>query len=163
MVMNAVDPNKPCSSVAENTFQRFDLEGLNFKIIVDGNNTGGEYSLIEMQFPKGKEREIPLHVHDKENLIVYVLEGEFVFTDGKDETICNTNSVIKLDKDVAHSYRKTVEDNGRLLIMYSPAGFENFFKDLQSIHENESITLDLVDPVVMHMLEKKYATRFVFN
>ena len=54
MVMNAVNPNNHINSIDENTFQHFDLESLNFRIIVDGETTGWEYSLIESTIPQGE-------------------------------------------------------------------------------------------------------------
>ena len=40
------------------------------------------------------------------------------------------NTVLSFEKDKSHSYRKIGNNQGKLLVTYTPGGFENFFKEL---------------------------------
>src|ERR671921_515817 len=87
--------------------ERYDLNGIIHKILVDGNQTDSKYSIVEITFPQGEESEIPLHKHGNEALIMHVIEGNFLFRYGKELLKGNEGTVLKFEKDIAHSYRKT--------------------------------------------------------
>ena len=72
--------NFPSSNKIANNFDKYYiLNGVRYRILVSGNQTQNSYSLIEAKFPSGEESEIPLHIRSRESVVVYVLEGEFVF------------------------------------------------------------------------------------
>ena len=102
----------------DKSFQQFDLDGIDFNIVLSGNKTGGKYSLLELHFSTEKENEIPLHLHSRETLVIYILEGNFSFKYGNEKIDGNQGTVIKFEKDIPHSYRKTGKTPGRLLILF---------------------------------------------
>jgi hypothetical protein len=55
------------------------LFGIDIKILVTGDMTNSKYSLIELFFPAGPEKEVALHKHSKEDVTICVIEGNFVF------------------------------------------------------------------------------------
>ncbi len=60
MVMN-VNNSKVLSHDSKDddrSFQQYDLDGLDFRIVLSGNKTGGKYSLLEILFSAEKENEI---------------------------------------------------------------------------------------------------------
>ena len=68
------------SNKIDNNFDKYyTLNGVRYRILVSGHQTQNSYSLIEAIFPSGEESEIPLHIRSRESVIVYVIEGEFVF------------------------------------------------------------------------------------
>ncbi len=69
----------------------------------------------------------------------------------------------KFEKNIPHSYKKIGEDIGRLVLLFIPGGFENFFKDMGVFHRNDSKVLGEDERVLLHVLEKKYEGRFVFE
>ncbi len=146
----------------DRSFQQYDLDGLDFRIVLSGNKTGGKYSLLEILFSAEKENEIPLHLHSRETLIIYILEGNFSFRYGNEKIVGNQGAVLKFEKDIPHSYKKTGKTPGRLLILFIPAGFENFFKDVR-LNQSEMKLSGEEDPVLLHVLEKKYGGKFVFG
>lgn len=146
----------------DRSFQQYDLDGLDFKIVLSGNKTGGKYSLLEILFSAEKENEIPLHLHSRETLIIYILEGNFSFRYGNEKIVGNQGTVLKFEKDIPHSYKKTGKTPGRLLILFIPAGFENFFKDVR-LNQSKMKLSGEEDPVLLHVLEKKYGGKFVFG
>ena len=164
MVMN-VNNSKVLSHDSKDddrSFQQYDLDGLDFRIVLSGNKTGGKYSLLEILFSAEKENEIPLHLHSRETLIIYILEGNFSFRYGNEKIVGNQGAVLKFEKDIPHSYKKTGKTPGRLLILFIPAGFENFFKDVR-LNQSEMKLSGEEDPVLLHVLEKKYGGKFVFG
>jgi quercetin dioxygenase-like cupin family protein len=143
--------------------ERYDLNGIIHKILVDGNQTDSKYSIVEITFPQGEESEIPLHKHGNEALIMHVIEGNFLFRYGKETLKGNEGTVLKFEKDIVHSYRKTGGDQGKLLVTYTPAGFENFFRELgKSKMEDFKKSIEF-DPVIVHLLESNYDWRFIFD
>ena len=141
----------------------YNLDGLIYKILIDGNQTDNKYSIVEITFPQGEESEIPLHKHGNETLIMHVIEGNFLFRYGKETLKGNEGTVFKFEKDIVHSYRKTGKEQGKLLVTYIPAGFETFFRELgKSSMENFKKSIEF-DPVIVHLLESNYNWRFIFD
>ncbi len=77
--------------------------------------------------------------------------------------------VLKLEKGVEHSYKKVGNAIGKLLITYTPAGVENYFRDLDllssptsslSIADNLQILNKEDDRIILHNLEKNYGWTF---
>ena len=137
----------------DKSFQQFDLDGIDFNIVLSGNKTGGKYSLLELHFSTEKENEVPLHLHSRETLVIYILEGNFSFKYGNEKIDGNQGTLLKFEKDIPHSYRKTGKTPGRLLILFFPAGFENFFLDL-GLNQSKMKQSREEDQVLLHVLEK---------
>ena len=116
--------------------RQYNLDGIIYKILVSGNQTENKYSIIEITFPPGEESEIPLHKHGNEALVMHVIEGNFSFRYGKEILEGNKDTVLRFEKDVNHSYKKIGKDQGKLLVTYTPGGFENFFQLLLMMQKN---------------------------
>ena len=165
MIMNVNNSNglsRSSSDDDDKSFQQYNLDGLDFKIVLSGDKTGGKYSLLELTFSAEKENEIPLHLHSREALIIYILEGNFSFRYGHEKIDGIQGTVLKFEKDIPHSYKKNGKSLGRLLILYIPAGFENFFLDL-GLDQSKMKQSGDEDQVLLHVLEKKYGGKFVFG
>ena len=162
IVNNSNDLSQASTDNDDKSFQQYNLDGLDFKIVLSGDKTEGRYSLLEMVFSAEKENEIPLHLHSRETLIIYILEGNFSFRYGDEKIDGIQGTVLKFEKDIPHSYKKTGKSLGRLLILFIPAGFENFFLDL-GLDRNKMKQSGDEDQVLLHVLEKKYGGKFVFG
>lgn len=164
MVMNANTTNNPSKSISDNDriYQVYDLNKMDFRIILTGEQTKGKYSILEVDFLAEGDQEIPLHIHSKENLIIYVMEGEFVFKYGDDTISSQKDKIIILNKSIPHSYRKIGKDKGSLSIMFIPSGFENYFSDAGLTHEGFTEKMN-EEQIMLHLLEKKYGGKFVFG
>jgi mannose-6-phosphate isomerase-like protein (cupin superfamily) len=95
-------------------------------IKASAETTDGAFSIIEEIAPL----DTPLHVHDREDELFYVLEGEHVFTVGDEEVPAGPGEAVFAPRGVPHAQRRVVPRTGRLLVMVSPAGFEGFFREL---------------------------------
>ena len=105
-----------------------------------------------------------MHKHSREEVIIHVIKGNFMFKNGTESINGSKGTLIKFDKEIPHSYSKIgKEGEGRLLIIYTPAGFEGFFKEIESSHvygKTESVEFD---PVMLQLLEKRYGWRLLFE
>ena len=154
---------KVFSQEHENLNDQYNLSGIIYKIFVGGKQTENKYSIVEITFPQGEESEIPLHKHGNEALIMHVIEGNFLFRYGKELLKGNEGTVLKFEKDIAHSYRKTGKNRGRLLVTYTPAGFENFFRELGKSNVEDFKKPIEFNPVIVNLLESNYEWKFVFD
>ncbi len=144
-------------------YKQYNLNGINYRILVSGEQTSGKYSIIEGSFPMGEEVEIPMHVRSRENVAVYVIEGKFQFRYEKEDIIGNEGAILTFEKNIPLSYKKADERQGKLLLIYSPAGFENFFKDLGRLNISNFKRFSDGDPILLQLLENNYGWRFVFE
>jgi len=90
------------------------------------SSTGGAFSIVE----EVDALDTPLHVHEREDELFYVLEGEHVFRVGDRELPAGPGAVVFAPRGVPHAHRRVVPRTGRFLTMCSPAGFEGFFRAL---------------------------------
>ena len=90
------------------------------------DTTGGAFSIFEENEPV----DTPLHVHEREDEMFYVLEGEHVFQVGEEEFRVGPGGCAFAPRGVPHAQRRVVPRTGRVLVLTSPAGFEGFFREL---------------------------------
>ena len=88
--------------------------------------TGGAFSVFEESEPV----DTPLHVHEREDELFYVLEGEHVIQIGEEEHRLGPGELAFAPRGIPHSQRRVVPRTGRLLILTAPAGLEGFFREL---------------------------------
>lgn len=159
--------------------EEISLYGMDIKILVTGDMTNDKYSLVEISFPAGPEKEVALHKHSKEDVTIYIIEGNFVFKYGDKELkkgLGVDDTPFRLEKNIPHSYKKIGEEKGILLILFRPAGFENFFRDvgrssvrldfdkkIDEEYKPQNRKMEEDDRVLLHLLEQKYGGRFVFE
>ncbi len=96
-----------------------------------GEDTGGAYSVIEDETPP--QAGPPLHVHSREDETFYVVEGEYEIQIGEAIVRATPGSYLYAPRDVPHRFRNISEQTGRLLIVFSPPGFEHFFEEVDAM------------------------------
>src|SRR5918999_3492036 len=89
--------------------------------------TGGQYTLVEVLAPDGFAS--PLHVHHFEDEGFWILEGEMNFYVGDQTIKARPGSFLFGPKEVPHAF---AVDSGpaRLLFVLSPAGFEDLVREM---------------------------------
>ena len=90
-------------------------------------STGGAFALFEEVPPLA---DTPLHVHEREDELFYVLDGEHVFTVGEDEFRVGPGGLAFAPRGIPHAQRRVVPGEGRLLVLTTPGGLEGFFREL---------------------------------
>lgn len=111
------DPNLPHIGLAGDTYT----------ILVTGKDTAGRYSLIDMHIPPGGGP--PPHRHDFEEMFS-VLEGEIEATFRGKKSIIRAGETINIPANAPHQFQNKSRQPARLLCLCSPAGQEEFFKEI---------------------------------
>lgn len=93
---------------------------------VTAADTGGAFTIFEESEPV----DTPLHVHQNEDELFYVLEGEHVFQVGEEEFRLGPGGLAFAPRGIPHAQRRVVPRSGRVLVLTSPAGLEGFFREL---------------------------------
>jgi mannose-6-phosphate isomerase-like protein (cupin superfamily) len=94
--------------------------------------TGGSFSLFEEVPPL---LDTPAHIHEREDELFYVLEGEHVFRVGEHDFPAGPGGIVFAPRGIPHAQRRKVPGKGRLLILTVPAGLEGFFRELAAADE----------------------------
>jgi mannose-6-phosphate isomerase-like protein (cupin superfamily) len=94
-------------------------------IHVDGEQSGGAYSLSETWGARGNMP--PLHVHRRNDETFYVLEGDVRLFVGDRDVRLAAGQVAMAPRAVPHTYR-VESDRARWIVINSPAGFEQFLR-----------------------------------
>ena len=101
--------------------------GMLATIKATAEQTGGQYTLVEILAPEGFAS--PLHVHHFEDEGFYILEGEMTFYVGDQTIKAQPGSFLFGPKGVPHAF--TVDSGpARLLFVLSPGGFEGLIRDM---------------------------------
>jgi quercetin dioxygenase-like cupin family protein len=159
------------TNINDNLYKKYKINEITYTIILDGDYSDGKYSIIEVSFPAEKEKEIPLHKHAFEDVLMCVLEGSFLIQYKNEMINGYAGMVLKLENGVGHSYKKVGHEIGKLLMTYTPAGVENYFRDLDSLSKNSSSSSSIADDlqilnkdddrIRLHLLEKNYGWTFI--
>ena len=100
------------------------IDGL-VHIRVSGEETNGQYSLLENHVPRGDMP--PLHVHHEEDEVFHVLEGETtLFVPGRAVRL-TAGETFRAPRGIPHTYR-VESPTARLLVFCSPARFDGFVR-----------------------------------
>lgn len=92
-------------------------------------DSGGELFILENVFhAKGGPAR---HLHDEQDEVFYVVEGEFLIEVGDERTRLHPGDTLLAPRRVAHVWAHAGEGRGRILITFSPAGqMEAFFREV---------------------------------
>lgn len=101
--------------------------------IVRGEQSNGSLAALEVANPAGEGP--PLHVHTREDEVVYVLEGEIRWKLGDQLTLTGPGSLVFIPRGEPHTWQNVGDGNCRMLITFTPAGMEGFFDQLSSLTE----------------------------
>ena len=93
-----------------------------------GKETNGAYCVVELYATK--EGSPPWHVHHREDEGFYVIDGEFTFYVGDKVVKAKAGDYLLAPKDIPHTYTVDSEGHARVLMICSPAGFENLVREM---------------------------------
>ena len=93
-------------------------------VLLDGQKTGGQMTLLRTALRKGDAS--PVHVHGNEDEMFVVLKGSAIFWVGEDRYEVGEGGVVFLPRQIPHAYRFTSDVD--LLTFCTPAGIEGFFR-----------------------------------
>ena len=89
------------------------------------------------------------HYHKKMTEIFYILEGEVTLIFDDKTLVAKPGTVINVPPNVWHEAKS--ENGGRMLSIFSPAGFEDYLAELKTMTEEQ-----FADEALMQSLNEKY-------
>ncbi len=121
---------------------------------VKSSDTDGVFSVVEVVTPpQGK---VALHVHEREDELVYVLEGTIEVTLG-DQTMKAVPGVLALlPRGIPHGFVNVGTTPSRVLDTILPGGFDAYFVEAAALYANGEPPAEKADA-----LAKKYAIRYL--
>jgi mannose-6-phosphate isomerase-like protein (cupin superfamily) len=105
------------------------LLALGVRFMIDGETTGGAFSLVEHPLPP-RALGAPLHTHRNEDEYSFVVEGRFGIQLGDEVLEAGPGDLVVKPRGVAHTFWNAGDEPARLLELISPAGFEHYFREL---------------------------------
>ncbi|SES16626.1 Cupin domain-containing protein [Lentzea xinjiangensis] len=101
------------------------LAGDTYAVLITGEQTNGQYCLIDMHVPDGGGP--PPHRHDFEEMFT-VLDGEIEFTFRGEKHVARAGSTVNIPANAPHNFRNVSGAPARMLCMCTPAGQDEFFR-----------------------------------
>jgi len=85
------------------------------------------------------------HLHHDSDEVAYVLAGEITFKIGEEVTVGGPGTCAFMPRGLAHAWKVTGSETGRILFLYTPAGAGGFFEESQRLQRSyESFDTDEV-------------------
>lgn len=110
--------------------------GQEITVKLSSSETGGDYYLFENIVPQGAR--VPLHVHQREDEILMVLEGELEVSLGGKTFKAPTGTIAFFPRNVAHGFGNVGNAPAKGRFLVSPgANFEKFFGELSALPPNQ--------------------------
>ena len=107
--------------------ERLWIAGDTMTLKATGADTGGRLLVLENLSTPGAGP--PLHVHRREDESFYVLEGEFEIVSGDRTIAAAAGSFVHVPRGTPHRFSNVGEAPARILVWFSPAGLEGFFRE----------------------------------
>jgi quercetin dioxygenase-like cupin family protein len=105
------------------------LLALGVRFMIDGEQTGGAFSLVEHPLPS-RALGSPVHTHAREDEYSFILEGSIGLQLGDQVIEAHAGDLVFKPRGIPHAFWNAGDTPARLLEMISPAGFENYFREL---------------------------------
>jgi len=96
------------------------LNVLGANIRIASSDRSDQMLYAEHPVPAGYE--IPLHVHDDEDELFYILDGELTLVSESGEALAGPGSFVHLPRGIAHGFANRSELPVRMLVVTTPSG-----------------------------------------
>ncbi|RZJ67591.1 MAG: cupin domain-containing protein [Flavobacterium sp.] len=100
-------------------------------IKISGKETNGKFTVIENFNEPGIG--IPMHVHENEDEIFHIIEGEMEFTLENETRILKKGDMIFLPRKVPHAFKCIGNHKTKAVVTVVPSGIEDMFKSLSEL------------------------------
>lgn len=121
-----------------------DVAGVQHLFKLTGEHTGGRFGFEEFTLGPGIVGAKP-HVHDIHDEYFYVLEGDLTLHNGAGEVTVGPGHLLAALRGSPHGFRNAGDSVVRGLCLYTPAGYEQYFREVHAaVAAGEQITDDLL-------------------
>jgi mannose-6-phosphate isomerase-like protein (cupin superfamily) len=108
------------------------LGSIGVRFMIDGSEAGERFSLVEHPMSP-RALAAPLHRHSREDEYSFVLEGRMGALLGDDIVEAGPGDLVHKPRDQWHTFWNAGDEPCRILEIISPAGFEQFFAELNAM------------------------------
>lgn len=136
--------------------KRIDLGGLGIVFKLWSEQAGGEVGIVEHPLLPGTLA-APVHWHDNEHEISYVLEGDVTLQVGEEVRQAPAGSLVLKPKGVPHTFWNAGHSPARILEIIAPGGFERYFDELADLFVKAGGTPDRAEII---QLAERYGLHF---
>jgi quercetin dioxygenase-like cupin family protein len=105
------------------------LGGIGARLVIEGGDAENRFALVDHPL-EPRALGAPMHRHHREDEYTYVLEGRIGALLGDDLAIGSPGDLIFKPRDQWHTFWNAGDEPARVLEIISPAGFENYFREL---------------------------------
>jgi quercetin dioxygenase-like cupin family protein len=109
---------------------------------------------MEFVTPPGKG--VALHVHEREDELVYLLEGEIEVTLGNQKMKAVPGVMALLPRGIPHGFTNIGNKSSRLLDTIFPGEFDNYFVELAALYAAGDPSEEQIDA-----LSRKYRIKYL--
>lgn len=142
--------NKKYSFVTANSGVNYEWESDHTFVKVSAEDTNGHYTLMEDNLKATFA--LGLHRHDTHAETFYILEGSLDFYIDGDWITAGIGSCLHIPPRIPHACTLTEgHEDARMLMIFQPAGFDLFLKELNEMSDEE-----ISNPTKVEELSLKY-------
>jgi quercetin dioxygenase-like cupin family protein len=129
------------------------VAGGNYRILVSGKQTNGDFSTIEMLVPS--QNGPGPHSHANFHETFYILEGEVkVYSEAGSYTARQGSYVVIPKGGIVHYFKNESDKLAKLLCTVVPAGLEEFFEELgEPVTVGNFLPAPAMDPESLHKVQ----------
>jgi quercetin dioxygenase-like cupin family protein len=122
--------------VARDEGERFHFLNTLHTAKIKGEHTNGTLQAVEFLAPRNFGP--PLHRHDGEDELFYILDGELWLSSGDVEAVHGEGAVVWLPRGLPHTFQVRSQ-TARVLVVSTPSGFERFVATLGEPTESRTM------------------------
>jgi len=108
------------------------LGSIGVRWMIDGADTDRGFSLVEHPMSP-HALAAPLHRHNREDEYTFVLEGRVGALLGDDVLVAEPGDLVFKPREEWHTFWNAGDEPARILEIIAPAGFEDFFRELDAL------------------------------
>ena len=131
----------------------WNIFGLKIVGKVMSQQTNGKYAVVVSTAPPSGGP--PLHVHQHEDEMFYVLKGTYEFQFGNETVIANAGDWVHLPRQIPHRFRNIGTEPGETMNLLIPGGLEQFFVEIDRFPKNQPL-----DRRQLAEIASRYGLRF---
>lgn len=125
-------------------------------ILATSDETGGTLGVIDEFLAPGEQA--PPHIHHAADELLYVVAGEFTFQIGDFHAGGGSGAVAFVPRGTVHSWQNSGNTRGRMLFVFTPAGFEGFIAEGPA---RARLELEVQQPGTINRMAARYQTTYV--
>ena len=132
--------SNPITTVGSNDGSYLSVAGSKYRILISGEQTAGNYAVIEMRVPPGSGP-VP-HEHKNVQETFYVAEGEVEFRTDSGKYHAQSGAFINIPLGgPVHAFKNISDKEVTLICTVIPAGFDSMFNEISIAPIEDAIAI----------------------